>query len=139
MSGTQNPSPGKRSQGWTKQYDDEGNMYLYNPATDESKWPSPVKRSQYSGGLPDGWMAFEDDNGNVYYYHEQSGEVTWDRPGEDSGAPPLAVSPISAQKLPRGWARETDPETHQNIIIIMRQTNRSGTHRRKVLLRTIPT
>ena len=94
-----------------KEYDDEGNMYLYNPTTDEPKWPSPVKRSQFSGGLPEGWMALEDNDGNVYYYHEQSGEVTWERPGGSNANSPAPVSPISGQKLPRGWAREIDPDT----------------------------
>lgn len=110
-SNTPSPINLKRSQGWVKEFDDDGNMYLYNPTTDESKWPSPVKRSQFSGGLPEGWMALEDNDGNVYYYHEQSGEVTWDRPGASNANTPAPVSPISGQKLPRGWAREVDPDT----------------------------
>jgi len=74
------------SRGWIDAYDEAGNLYLYNPETNDTKWPSPVKKSKDSRQRVEvpasDWQAYADNNGNEYFYNKKSGEVTWQIPVE---------------------------------------------------------
>jgi len=82
-------SQSRASRGWVDAYDEAGNLYLYNPETNDTKWPSPVKKSRGSRQsieVPESvWQAYADDDGNEYYYNKKTGEVTWEIP-QDTGA-----------------------------------------------------
>lgn len=58
---------------WEELTDDQGNVYYYNAATQETTWTKP--------GSGD-WVTYTTDDGREYYYNEKTQETTWEKPGE---------------------------------------------------------
>ncbi|CAH6720528.1 pre-mRNA-processing protein Prp40p [[Candida] jaroonii] len=59
---------------WQKVNDDEGNVYYYNPETQETSWTNPDESSVGE------WQEFTTDDGQKYYYNTKTQETTWDKP-----------------------------------------------------------
>lgn len=59
---------------WQKVNDDEGNVYYYNPETQETSWTNP---DEAEVGV---WQEFTTDEGQKYYYNTKTQETTWDKP-----------------------------------------------------------
>jgi len=71
--------------GWESRFDDDGDEYFYNPATEETQWERPTEAAAEDAepeedALPEGWEARYDDDGDVYYYNEATEVTQWERP-----------------------------------------------------------
>jgi hypothetical protein len=62
--------------GWEQHTTDDGEVYYYNEALDESSWVLPSG----SGGR---WTRHLDDNGDVYFYNPVTDESKWELSPED--------------------------------------------------------
>ncbi len=67
------PAP-KLPPGWEQHTTEEGEVYFYNAALDESSWVLPT------GGR---WTRHLDDNGDVYFYNAVTDESKWELTADD--------------------------------------------------------
>lgn len=79
---------------WEQAQDDQGRVYYYNTATNETSWENPLAQSLL-------WKEYKSDDGRPYYYNETSGETTWERPAEleqDSAEPEIEETKEDEEK-----------------------------------------
>ncbi len=85
--------------GWEELATDDGELYYYNSATDETSWDFPEDKGKPAAAaapakeepLPVGWEALQDEKGKTYFSHT-SGQSSWTRP----------------KPLPPGWEEDFD-------------------------------
>jgi len=63
---------------WNEYNDEQGNIYYYNEATDETSWDLPTDKTT---NLPPNWKEYKDETGIVYYFNEVTNDTSWDLPG----------------------------------------------------------
>ena len=114
VSPSQSLSKKSSSLGWKDAFDESGQLYLYNPVTQETKWPSPVKsqRGVRESSIESEWVSYEDEDGNAYYYNSGTGEVTWDNPESNTYDDAVNLtSPIPNHLRQQGWEKLIDNDT----------------------------
>ena len=109
---------------WVKVDDGNGNQYLLNLVTQESKWPSPIKGSSSQRNSVQ-WQLLYDAEGNPYYYDESTDQVQWENPwAGGSGGEATTSSSAALASLPSGWEAAVDPNTSLKYYF-NNQTNES--------------
>lgn len=108
---------------WSAVYDDEGNLFYYNSATEESVWEAPeegfnpAEPAETAGDMPASglvsepvhdetaevvnvhdWSAHYDDNGSLFYHNSVTDESAWEPPTE-SFNPPGEAPPVQSQPV----------------------------------------
>jgi hypothetical protein len=108
--------------GWEQHTTDDGEVYYYNEALDESSWVLPSG----SGGR---WTRHLDENGDVYFYNPVTDESKWELSPEDEAlldednteavfetAPaPAALPSLPTQALPARPAAKPLPQRAQHL------------------------
>lgn len=88
------PASTNHMSSWEQAQDDQGRVYYYNTATNETSWENPLAQSLL-------WKEYKSDDGRPYYYNETTGETTWEKPAEleeDSAEPKVEETKESEQK-----------------------------------------
>jgi hypothetical protein len=77
---------------WSRAVQEDGSLYFFNEATQESAWSLP-EGAILAEGLPHPWSEAKAEDGETYYYNAETGVTCWELPAA------VVVSALPLTKL----------------------------------------